>query len=155
MRTMMLAVAAVATNLAAVSLLLTVPFLQNIRAVTIVMSLSVIGILLPAFWLGAVRRLSYDALLAHIVIVDALVLLFLSAISTKALTAVVLLALAYFAVGVFIPLVTWFIVRIMEDGEARGNASWLVLAYIKGIAQSSFGFGVWLICFLFVYRIIG
>lgn len=154
-KTLMLVVAAVATNFAAASLLLTFPFLRNTRAAAIVVGLFAIGILLPALWLGAARRLRYDALLAHIAVVGALAFLFLSAVSTEALTAVALFALVYFAVAILIPSVAWYFVRVMESGEPRDRANRLVVAYIKVVAQFSFGFGVWLICFLIVYRIIG
>lgn len=52
-KTLMLAVAAVATNFAAASLLLTFPFLRNTRAAAIVAGLFAIGVLLPALWFGA------------------------------------------------------------------------------------------------------
>ena len=148
----MLAVAAAATNFAAASLLLTFPFLRNTTAAAIVIGLFAIGILPPAFWLGAIRRLRYDALLAHIAIVGAMVFMFLFAASRAALPA---LALAYFAVAVLIPSAAWYLVRVMESGESKDRANRLVLAYIKDVAQLSFGFGVWLICFLIVYRITG
>lgn len=101
------------------------------------------------------RRLRYDALLVHIAVVGAVTFLFLSAVSTETLTAVALLALAYFTAAVFIPSVAWYLIRIMESGEPRDRANRRVLAYIKIVAQFSFGFGFWLICFVIVYRIMG
>ncbi len=151
-KTLMLSVAATATNFAAGSLLLTFPFLRNTRAAAIVVGLFAIGVVLPALWFGAARRLRYDALLVHIAVVGALTFLFLSAAAAEALTAV---ALAYLAAAVFIPSVAWYFVRLMESGEPRDRANRLVLAYIKVVAQFSLSFGLWLICFVIVYRIVG
>jgi hypothetical protein len=152
LRTLMLAVAAAATNLAAASLLLAAPFLRHSPAVAVVTGLFTIGVLLPALWLGAVRRLSYDGLLAHIAIVGVLVFLFYSAAWAETLTVFVL---AYLAVGVLIPSVAWYIVRVREADESRDRATRLVMAYIKGVAQLSLSFGVWLVCLIIVYRTVG
>ena len=84
-KTMMLAVAAAATNLAAAPLLLEAPFGRNTPVTAIVVSLFVVGVLLPALCVGAVRRLNYDALLAHIALVGVLVFLFVSAAHAGAL----------------------------------------------------------------------
>ena len=80
-RTLMLAVVAVATNFAAASLMLTFPSLRNTNAPAIVACIFAIGVLLPALWFGAVRS-CYDALLVHIAVVVTLAFLFLSALST-------------------------------------------------------------------------
>ena len=98
------------------------------------------------------RRASYDALLAHIATLGALVLLFLSAAWAGALTAP---RPAYLTIAFVIPSFAFYIVRVMEAGESRDRANRLVMAYIKGAAHLSFGFGVWLICFIIVYRIAG
>ena len=113
------------------------------------------GVLLPALWFGARRRLRYDALLVHIAVVGALAFLFLSAVATESGTVVVLLALAYFAAAIFAPSVAWYFVRIMESGEPRDRAKRRVLAYIKIVAQFGLGFIVWLICFMIVYSAFG
>lgn len=151
-KTLMLAVAAAATNLAAASRLLAVPLLRNTPATAIVVGLFVIGVLLPALWVGAVRRLSYDALLAHIAIVGVLVFLFMSAAHAGALAP---LFLAYFTAAVLVPSVAWYFVRVMEAGESRDRATRLAMAYIKGTAQLGLGFGFWLICFFIVLLVIG
>ncbi len=152
----MLGVAAAATNLAAISISLTFPWLRREpMADLIVIGVFVMGILMPALWLGAARRLNHEALLAHIAIVGALAFLFLSAVSTEALAPVALLALVYFVVAVLTPSVVYYSVRVMDAGESRDRVNRLAVNYVKGAAQFSLGFGVWLACFVIAYRIAG
>lgn len=143
LKTILLAVAAAATNLAAASLLIAASL-----TTAFVLGLFGVGVLLPAFWVGAVRRLSYDALLAHIALVGVLVLLFVSAANGQALSA---LFLAYFAVAVGAPSVAWYFVLGMEAGGPRDRAIRLAIICTKSVTQLTFGLGFWVAC-LFILR---
>ncbi len=101
------------------------------------------------------RRLTYDALLAHITIVGIFVLLYTTAASSANVPFTIFLLLAaYLAATVMAPLVAWFFVRRMEKGELRARVNRLAMAYTKSVAWLSIGFGFWLMCLFFVGRLI-
>ena len=152
-KTMMLAVAAAATNLAVASQLLHAPFLRRGPALLFVIGLFTVGVLLPALWVGGLRRLSHDALMGHLALVGLLVLfVFLAAPYKGGIGA---LFFAYVTVAVGVPSFAWYFVRGMEPGEPRDRAGRLAIACSKVAAQLAFGFACWLICFIALRQVVG
>jgi hypothetical protein len=144
LKTTMLAVAAAAANLAASSLLLKAPFLRSTTATLFIVGLLAVGVVLPALWVGAMRRLTHDSLLWHLVVVGLLVLLFIALAFSGRATAVLL---TYLLAAAGAPSIMWYYVRGMEPSEQRDRAARLAMACTKGAAQLAFGFASWLLCF--------
>ncbi len=145
LKTLMLGVAAVATIITLASYFIHAPFLSRRPALVITVGMIAFGIFLPSLWVGALRRLNLNGLLAHIAGVCGLVLLMISTAGKP--SHFIGFVSACFALLAFVPSIAWYVVARAEPGEFRDGIRRWTIRYTKNALQLACGLFFFVLCF--------
>lgn len=153
LKTLMLAVVAAGSNFALASQFLNAPFLSRLPAPVITLGMLAFGVFMPSLWVGTLRRLTFDGLLAQIAGVCTLWVLLVSTEGKPSL----FFGFISICLGllVFVPSIAWYVVARSDPGEARENIRRWTIRYSKNALQLAFGFVFFCLCFMALRSVVG
>jgi hypothetical protein len=152
MRTLMIGVAAIATQAAFAAKMLagSRPAWQ---AFLIVVSGISFGSVLPAIWVAGIRRFGYDGLLTQIAVTGVLCYLPLSVADARPSPVFLILA-SYLFLAALIPSIAWYMSRTDPRPEQSIRTLRRAKTLGKYAAQFSFGVGFWFFCLIIILSIV-